>query len=292
LRLLIRAAKRRIQPERYASFFEENNKLLQHIDNLPIKTYYAHRVTKEGVVCMRTLKIKLCIAIILCIFYGCEKNIPDQNLIMADGDQESITENNENIILEQGEDTADTSLIESDGELIKDIDGDKKEDRIYLDFEMSSIACELSSRNYVPLFSKPIEMFNEFSGIREARNGFYFFNHFMRNGYEFQFRYDSKVQRIQLIGMTRYELGGATHDNSGESSVNLLTDDYVGDWAYYSEEESELIEIPTIKAKMVFETIYFEDFDDEIYSGYVKRCAELFQQYKNEDLKVRLDNKN
>lgn len=54
--------------------------------------------------------------------------------------------------------------------------------------------------------------------------------------------------------MSRYEFGNATNEGSGESSVNLLTEDYIGNWNYFdhlaNNEEGELAKIPTIKTKM------------------------------------------
>lgn len=97
-------------------------------------------------------------------------------------------------------------------------------------------------------------------------------------------RYNNKTKKIQLIGMSRYEFGNAVHDGNGESSVNLLTADYIGDWNYFdhlaNNEEGELVKIPTIKIKMNFEVINLEDFDEEIYFDYAERCAELYHKYK------------
>ncbi|SDG50937.1 hypothetical protein SAMN05421827_107117 [Pedobacter terrae] len=55
----------------------------------------------------------------------------------------------------------------------------------------------------------------------------------MRSGYACQFRYRKNEKRMRLIGMSEYAFGNATHDGSGEASINLLTGDYVGDWHYF-----------------------------------------------------------
>ncbi|KAF2509108.1 hypothetical protein [Flavobacterium foetidum] len=164
--------------------------------------------------------------------------------------------------------------------LIKDIDFDGKEDTVLIDSIKSTIVCKLSTLNYKSISSKPIEILNETCGIKESKNGFIFYNDWMRAGYKNQFRYNSKTKKIQLIGMSRYEFGNAANDGSGESSVNLLTDDYIGNWNYFDMEKDRLIKIPTIKTKMKFGNINLENFSEETYFNYAEKCAELFNKYK------------
>ena len=173
-----------------------------------------------------------------------------------------------------------TNFTFGQNKLVKDIDNDGKNDTIFIDVEKSTIVCKLSTLNYESISSKPIEILNEPSGIIETKNGFAFFNDWMRAGYKNQFRYNSKTKRIQLIGMSRYEFGNAANDGSGESSVNLLTGDYIGNWNYYDMEKDSLIKIPTIRTKMKFKTINLEDFSDETYFNYAEKCAELYHKYK------------
>lgn len=113
----------------------------------------------------------------------------------------------------------------------------------------------------------------------------------MRTGYSAQFRFEKKEKRIRLIGMSRYEFGNAVNDGSGESSVNLLTGDYIGDWNYFdhfaNNEKGELIKIPTIKTKMVFRKIYLKDFTDEIPYDFTSKCAELYEKHKIVEMKKR-----
>ena len=173
-----------------------------------------------------------------------------------------------------------TNFTFGQNKLVKDIDNDGKNDTIFIHVEKSTIVCKLSTLNYESISSKPIEILNEPSGIIETKNGFAFFNDWMRAGYKNQFRYNSKTKRIQLIGMSRYEFGNAANDGSGESSVNLLTGDYIGNWNYYDMEKDSLIKIPTIRTKMKFKTINLEDFSDETYFNYAEKCAELYYKYK------------
>lgn len=85
--------------------------------------------------------------------------------------------------------------------LTKDIDFDGKVDTVYMDTKESRIVCRLSTQNLKKIKSHPIEILNEMSGIIEAKNGFTFFNDWMRAGYKNQFRYNKKTKKIQLIGM-------------------------------------------------------------------------------------------
>nr|WP_121273196.1 hypothetical protein [Pedobacter schmidteae] len=173
--------------------------------------------------------------------------------------------------------------------LVKDIDNDGLKDTVYVDPTKSTIVCKLSAMFFKPVSSKPIETLNVSSGILKTKNGFEFFNDWMRAGYKNQFRYNAKTRKIQLIGMSRYEFGNAVQDGSGESSTNLLTGDYIGNWNYYdhlaNNEDGKLVTIPTIKAKMKFEVINLEDFGEEIYFNYGKRCAKLYDKHKKIKMK-------
>lgn len=171
--------------------------------------------------------------------------------------------------------------------LLKDVDHDGRIDTVYVDSTKSTIVCKLSTKNYNPISSKPIEILNLMSGVVETKNGFEFFNDWMRAGYKNQFRYNTKTKKIQLIGMSRYEFGNATNDGSGESSVNLLTGDYIGNWNYHDGDKDKLIKIPTIKTKMKFSLINLEDFGEETYFGYAENCAELLYKHK----KIRMNKK-
>ncbi len=155
--------------------------------------------------------------------------------------------------------------------LNKDIDFDGKKDKIFIDKKTSRLVCLLSSRNFVRYESQPLESLLEAIDIKPAKNGFYLNVYFMRSGYSNQFRYDKKRKKLRLIGMSRYDLGNAANDGSGEASVNLLTGDYVGNWHYYDHKKEKLIKIPTIKTKMKFNKIYLEDFNDDTYFNFADR---------------------
>ncbi|TPN86797.1 hypothetical protein [Aquimarina algicola] len=175
--------------------------------------------------------------------------------------------------------------VSAQHKLEKDIDFDGIIDTVFVDHDNATIVCVLSSEKFKKIVSKPIEILNLESAIKDARDGFYFENHWMRAGYSNQFRYDKRLKKIRLIGMSRYEFGNAANDGSGESSVNLLTGDYLGDWNYFDLEsnnsEGELIKIPTIKTKMYFDKIYLDNFEEAVYFNYAERCSELYYEHRD-----------
>jgi hypothetical protein len=171
-----------------------------------------------------------------------------------------------------------------DEKLTLDLDGDNVADSLYLDSNSSKIICKLSTQNFQKIESKFVDSESS-SWLEGTKGGFVYHQSFMRAGYACQFRYDKKIEKIQLIGMSRYEFGNAANDGSGESSVNLLTDDYIGNWHYYDHEKDKLMAIPPIKTKMHFEKIYLESFSSDTYFDYGTRCAELCHKYKEIDIK-------
>jgi len=188
----------------------------------------------------------------------------------------------------QSEFLKDSVYFEDEGfmmqyKLLKDLDNDGIRDTVYLSVEDSTIVCRLSTQNFAKITSKLIQILNWQSGVSETKNGFQFFKDWMRAGYKNQFRYNPKTKKMQLIGMSRYEFGNVANDGSGESGVNLLTGDYIGNWNYsvWEDEDVKLIKIPTIKTKMYFKTINLEDFSQDTYFDYAKKCAELYHKHKS-----------
>lgn len=168
----------------------------------------------------------------------------------------------------------------SQNKLVKDLDADRIMDSVYIDSTKYTIVCRLSTQQFRKMESRPIEILNESSGIQDAKNGFYFNNNWMRSGYSSQFRYDAKTKKMMLIGMSRYEFGNAANDGSGESSVNLITGSYIGNWNYYDESKQELVSIPAIKAKMKFPTTDLEAFSENTYFGFADKCSDLYYKAK------------
>lgn len=171
--------------------------------------------------------------------------------------------------------------------LIKDLDLDHIADTVRLNRDEGIIICRLSTLAFRPVYSKPTDMAADASYLKETRNGFEFRNNWMRAGYACQFRFDAKMRKMQLIGMSRYEFGNAANDGSGESSVNLLTGDYIGNWNYYDMEHDQLIKMKSIKQKMPLPKTYLDQFSEDIYYRYANECAELFGRNKAADRKRR-----
>lgn len=162
----------------------------------------------------------------------------------------------------------------------KDIDGDGIKDDVYLDSLDYKIVCKLSTKKFIPIYSKS-ELTDELNaGVRETKSGFEFYVNYMRGGNASQFRYDTKTKKIQLIGMSRYEFGPASNDGSGNSSVNLITNTYIGEWNYYNIEKEKLIKLPTLKTKMYIVKQYLEDFDGSSVAIFIEKCSELYSKYK------------
>ncbi|PKQ61973.1 hypothetical protein BZG02_13615 [Labilibaculum filiforme] len=173
------------------------------------------------------------------------------------------------------------TFVYSQAKIEKDLDFDGIIDTVSIDHLQSIICCQLSSSGFKTLQTKPFDILDENALLTEARNGFYLKNNWMRSGYSLQFRYDNKFKKIRLIGMSRYEFGNASNDGSGESSVNLLTSGYVGNWNYYDEVKNQLVKLPAIKEKMHFDKIYFENLDDSIYFNYAERCADIYHRVRD-----------
>lgn len=182
------------------------------------------------------------------------------------------------------------STISAQQKLTKDIDFDGINDTIYIDETEAVIVAKLSTQQFKKIKSQPLEITPQ-SFIEPTKNGFEFQNNWMRAGYANQFRYEKKEKRIRLIGMSRYEFGNAANDGSGESSVNLLTNDYIGEWNYFdhlaNDENGELVKIPTIKTKMKFDKIYLDYFSDESYSEFSLKCSELYYTHKEKEIAKR-----
>lgn len=159
--------------------------------------------------------------------------------------------------------------------LLKDLDNDNINDEIIFDKKNAQIICKLSSQNLVPIRSKKLEYLNDVSGIESTKNGFQFYNHSMRSGYYCQFRYDLIEKKIQLIGMSRYNFGGATHDGSGESSVNLLTNKYIGEWSRFDVKKQKLTKLPTIRRSYIIKKVYLTDFSVKQPDDFVSFCDNL-----------------
>jgi hypothetical protein len=143
-----------------------------------------------------------------------------------------------------------------------DLDHDKIIDSLFFDKEETIIICKLSSQKFKVIKSLPLDIPGDIMMISETANGFSFSCNFMRLGYENQFRYNPKTKKIQLIGINYEAMGNALNNESGQSSWNVLTGKYYGNWNYYDEKKEKLIGIPTVIRKKIIKPVYLETFDD------------------------------
>ena len=176
-----------------------------------------------------------------------------------------------------------TLIFAQGNKLNADFDGDKVADKVYLDSKTGNVVYELSSQKFKKVVSDHFEDSGEIF-FDKTKNGFKVKLNQMRAGYVYQFRYEKESGKMRLIGMERYEFGPANNDGSGESSVNLLTDTYIGEWNYFDVQKAKLIKMPTIKKKMVFPKTYFDNLTSEFSTymdkDYIYYMAEKKRLYK------------
>ncbi|MBO6200753.1 MAG: hypothetical protein J6N74_03935 [Chryseobacterium sp.] len=156
-------------------------------------------------------------------------------------------------------------IFAQENRISEDFDGDNIPDKLYLDSKIGAVVYELSSQKFKKVSSDGFEDIGEIF-FDKTKHGFKVKLNQMREGYAYQFRYEKETGKMRLIGMERYEFGPANNDGSGESSVNLLTNTYIGEWNYFDNQKVKLIKIPTIKKKMVFPKTYFDTLTDEFYT--------------------------
>ena len=181
----------------------------------------------------------------------------------------------------------DTSYVFSDqtddiefSTVLKDLDHDGVKDSCIYNPNRSVLTCKLSTQHFKAIRSKPNLTDEWNSGIRATKNGFEFYVNYMRAGFAHQFQYDGQTKKIRLIGMSRYEFGNAANDGSGKSSVNLLTNDYMGEWNYYNLDRQKLIKMGTIRTKMYFPKVTLENYDGGFQSDYAEKCSALYENKK------------
>lgn len=174
--------------------------------------------------------------------------------------------------------------IFSQNYLIKDLDGDSLNDSIYEHNNL--IIHKLSTKKFHPISINLIDTYGGSFKIAKTKNGFQYEINYRKAGIKAQFRYNSNSKKIELIGMSRYEFGNASNDGSGESSINILTNDYIGNWKYYDLDKGSLIDLPTIKTKMVLPKINLEEFNESYLEKYSAECSKLYQKFKTQYLRA------
>ncbi|GGG57126.1 hypothetical protein GCM10007332_18510 [Epilithonimonas arachidiradicis] len=158
--------------------------------------------------------------------------------------------------------------------LSADFDGDNIRDKVYLDPDNGAVVYQLSSQKFKKVSSNQFEDSGEIF-FDKTKNGFKVKLNQMRAGYAYQFRYEKETGKMRLIGMERYEFGPANNDGSGESSVNLLTNTYIGEWNYFDNNKIKLVKMPTIKKKMIFPKTYFDNLGN-VLSTYIDKDVQYY----------------
>ncbi|UQB68674.1 hypothetical protein [Epilithonimonas zeae] len=158
--------------------------------------------------------------------------------------------------------------------LSADFDGDNIKDKVYLDSNNGAVVYQLSSQKFNKVSSDQFEDSGEIF-FDKAKNGFKVNLNQMRAGYTYQFRYEKETGKMRLIGMERYEFGPANNDGSGESSVNLLTNTYIGEWNYFDDNKTKLVKMPPIKKKMVLPKTYFDNLGN-VFSTYIDKDVQYY----------------
>ena len=173
------------------------------------------------------------------------------------------------------------NLVNAQDTLAVPIDHDLIPDKVWMAFEDDEgyIYVELSATNKI-YRSKPMGDPSGNVHFKKVKNGFHFNVNFMRGGYAVQFRYNDKTKAIEAIGLSRYEFGNAANDGSGESSINLNTHKYIGNWHYYDLKKETLIKMAPIKRTLKFSTQNLADFDGAIVGDFMDQCTALYIEEK------------
>ncbi|WP_198843094.1 hypothetical protein [Aureibaculum flavum] len=178
------------------------------------------------------------------------------------------------------------TLMYAQDTLVVNIDHDLIPDKVWIAFEEDDgyIYAKLSAPNKI-FKSKPMGDPSGSVHFTKAKNGFHFKVNFMRGGFGVQFRYNDKTKEIEAIGLSRYEFGNAANDGSGESSINLNTHKYIGNWHYYDLEKEALIKMAPIQRTLKFSTQNLVDFDGAIVGDFMDQCAALYTEEKAKHIK-------
>jgi hypothetical protein len=165
--------------------------------------------------------------------------------------------------------------------IVKDFDGDLKNDTVRIDSDSKKLICLLSTQKFKKVESGEIQRLNFGNTLLSTKKGFEFWNDFDRSGFKCVFIYNQKAKKMQLIQMRRvddilsYDFG---EKSKGLSTVNLITNKYVGN--FYQLYHKKLLKMPTINAEMIFPKTYLETFSDILCFDYESKCLVLYEKNK------------
>ena len=163
--------------------------------------------------------------------------------------------------------------------IVKDLDGDKKIDSVYIDSKLDVIFCLLSTQDFKKIKSEEFRIMNMGCSVAPTKKGFQFWNHFDRSQYTNEFEYNKELKKIQLVKIIRDEYDGATF---GQSTYDYITCEYVGaftyakDYDYYKDNDRR--ELPLIKTYLDKPNVFLESFDDYVNYSYEEECVELLNK--------------
>ncbi|CAM4036723.1 MULTISPECIES: hypothetical protein [Flavobacterium] len=176
-------------------------------------------------------------------------------------------------------------LAQSTRRISKDFDGDSIKDTVYIDSDTKKLVCLLSTQHFKKMESKGIPSLNFGNTLVETKKGFEFWNDYDRSGFINEFLYNKVIKKMQLIKITRtdYDIswtkyGEKVKGGSGKSTIDLLTNNYIGD--FYAVIDEKLIKLPLINAKIVLTETTIENFSDAIYFNFEKKCVALYEEQK------------
>jgi len=165
--------------------------------------------------------------------------------------------------------------------IVKDFDGDGKKDSVFIDSDKDILMLWLSTQKYKRVESKEITHLNFGNTLVATTKGFEFWNDYDRSGFISVFAYDKIAKKMQLVQMRRSDdLLGRDHPNEGlyESSVNLLTNKYVG--VIRNKVKGKVVKT-NITAELVFPKTYLETFSDLINFDYQAKCIALYNKSRS-----------
>lgn len=174
---------------------------------------------------------------------------------------------------------------QSTREIIKDLDGDKKVDTVYIDSDLDKLFCLLSTNNYKKISSLEIKSLNFGNTLVETSKGFEFWNDYGRSGFINEFLYNKEIKKMQLVkikrtdyNIDRNKYGQEVKYGSGKSSIDLIKNIYIGE--FYDIYKGKLRKLPTINESMTLPKTYMDSFSDVIYFEFEKRCIALYEKAK------------
>lgn len=173
------------------------------------------------------------------------------------------------------------SFCQSTRQLVKDFDGDSKKDTIYIDSDEKRLVCILSTNEYKERRSLPMQILNFGNTLVATPKGFEFWNNFNRSEYGNEFQYNTVLKKMQLIKMTRIESVG---EINGKSTINLLTNEYEGDFKFSknyiagARTQNTYKNLAKISTKMEFPQTFIDTFSDLINYEYEKKCIAILDK--------------